>query len=135
MSATRLPLFDFWRGKALLIDHTSPPLVIDWPHLKPPFNVPLGPKPNEFIIDVSRYRKVNILVTCIQGTDPSWTEIIFGVLFSKRPLGYSIKLPLDEKVHTLDIGGPQFRCNLLSPAKTKDPPLACRAQLYLFFTP
>jgi hypothetical protein len=125
------PFICCWRSKTLLIDHTLPPLVVDWPKLDGPFNVPLGHRPDQFIINVDCYRKVSVLVTSAQGTPPSSAEIVFGVLSSKRSLGNSFEVCLN-KTETLDIAGPQMRCNLLNP--DADKPLACLARLYLFFT-
>jgi hypothetical protein len=120
--------------RTLLVDHTSPPLFVNWNAEQKPFNVPLGPN-GELIINVSRYRKVNILVSCTEGSIANVAEIIFGVLSSNQPLGSPVQVPLDDacdgKVQTLDIKGPEIKCNLL----TSDPnAVSCLAQVYLFFT-
>jgi hypothetical protein len=121
----------------LLIDHRSPPLFIDWALLYgqgKPFNVPLGPN-GELVINVNRYRKVSILVSCTQGSSANLAELIFGILPSNDPFSSSFTVPLlgkdDGIIHTVDIVGPQFKCNLLNSDPTAK---FCLAQVYLYFT-
>src|SRR5512142_138547 len=114
--------------KTLFIDHVSPPLAIDWPTIYPSsFNVPLAAA-GATIIEVSQYRKVNVLVGQTKASSASLT---MGKL-SGTTLGARFELPLDQKIHSFDVVGPELWLELMCPFDRKTP--AEHVQLWLFLT-
>ncbi len=106
-----LPLTEVEVPKTLFIDHTSPVLRIDWPKIAPgSFLVPLTAS-NAIFLNVRSYRKVNVL---IGQTKASSAALILGK-WQPNTFAARYDVPLDQKIHSFDIVGPELALELTAP--------------------
>ena len=95
--------------KTLLIDHTDPALVIDWPGMQSgpdvietDFSVPMYSSPVAALLDVRNYRKVSAVVAPTTKGKPYLLMGKYDSLFVNVPV------PADGNAHTFDIVGPEM---------------------------
>jgi hypothetical protein len=112
--------------KTSLVNHVSPGLQIDWPSFFPgSFEVPLTSS-GATTLNVANYRRVSVLVGSTQATQ---ANLRMGML-SGTTLGVSMPFPLDGKIHTFDVVGPEIGLDLLCTGKFA----AEKVQLWLYLS-
>ncbi len=111
----------------LFIDHASIPITFDWPSFKPAtgafIDIPLdgaGAK----ILDVRNYRKVSVLI----GPTKAAKGIITIGKISGSTLSVQYDIPIDGKVHSFDVVGPEINLGLTG--STSSPKESVQAWIY-----
>ncbi|MEJ8839602.1 hypothetical protein [Ramlibacter sp. AN1133] len=106
------PVHDIDLPKSLFIDHAGLRLHIDWKALcgkNPSFNyeVPLAPATNAPLLDVTQFRRINVMIS---GTQSS-ASMYLGKLDGSHCCEVNT-LPIDNRIHSFEVTGPHMRIYL-----------------------
>jgi len=77
--------------------------------------VPLDPAKGDYV-DLTRFRQVSV---CISSRESTARRLVMGTL-SGNTLGEPYDLPLDSKIHTFNVVGPEMYLSMNGPKNTQE---------------